>query len=193
MTKSVLTLARRVAKLGGHLNVRTEKHGDEDVPAVDFEITGLMLEADELNALCGDKVHKSLYRRGKADDAAALNQKALDEPIFATLFKPFGLLAKFEEASVDLVLDADVLTFDEVKLKGITLDTQTGGLTACDITVQVSDIESDDLATLSRHLNRPIETELSFGQRAAKSKKQPELPMGSHSQEPDAEQPPATH
>ena len=54
----MLTLPTRPAKIGGSINTRTEKHGDDDVAALDIPLE-FLLEPDELCAIL------------KTEDAAA--------------------------------------------------------------------------------------------------------------------------
>lgn len=171
---TTLTLADRPAKIGSSINTRTEKHGDDDVPACDIPLTGIMLEASELDVLLGKGAHKAFFRDGKG----------LVEPRFE-LLKAFAVREKFlgdvklDQPQIDLVLDDDNVT-----LTGIRLEPQVGGLTMLSCQVQCTPAV-DEIAQLIDSLNGEIRVALTFGGRKKpKAKKQTELPMGSHTQEP---------
>jgi hypothetical protein len=173
MGNTNLTLGMRHAKIGASVNTRTEKHGDDDVPACDIPLEGLMLEAGELDALLGAGAHKALFTKSKD----------LHEPKFSML-KALALADKFEDACVIVEL-ADESTLEVAcRIKGVKLEPQTGGLTSCDLQMQATPT-AEDMALVFAHLNAEVRAEVRFGKRAVKGKKQPELPMGSHSQASD--------
>ncbi len=167
-----LTLSMRIARIGSSVNTRTEKHGDDDVPACDIPIEGLLLEAGELDALLGEGAAKALFTKA-----------ATPEPRFSML-KALALADKFEEACVILEL-ADMSTVElACRIKGVKLEPQTGGLTLCDLQVQATPT-AEDMADVFANLNGEIRAEIRFGKKAVKGRKQPELPMGEHKQSED--------
>lgn len=181
---TTLHLAERPAKIGSSINTRSEKHGDADVPACDIPISGIMLEQAELEALLGKGAHKAFFRDGKG----------LVEPRFEVL-KEFALRDKFDG---DVALDLDELRIEfadeSVALSSVKLEPQVGGLTAMSLQLQGTP-STEEIAALVGSLNREVRVELTFGgRRQPKSKKQRELPMGSHTQaDGDDDQAPATH
>ena len=46
-----MKLKKRVAKIGPSINTRTEKHGEENVPAIDIPLSSIMLTGKELGRL----------------------------------------------------------------------------------------------------------------------------------------------
>jgi hypothetical protein len=52
----IMNLTKRPAQIGPSINTRTEKHGEENVPGVDIQVSGLMLDKP-----------KGRGRRGRAD------------------------------------------------------------------------------------------------------------------------------
>ena len=40
-----LSLTKRPAKIGPSINTRTQRHGDDDVPATDIPLSGILVEA----------------------------------------------------------------------------------------------------------------------------------------------------
>jgi hypothetical protein len=169
----MLTLDKRPCRIGGSLNSRTEKHGDEDVPALDVPLEGLMLTKEELNALTGDPyMHDALFSHR--------SQGKLDEPILR-MFRPLVLREKFEQGQVLLTvgLGADIeIELKDVKLARVTLEPQVGGLTACSVQVQCTP-SAETVAQLWPYMGHDVDCELTFGKKATKSEKQRELPLNS--------------
>lgn len=166
-----LTIKKTGATLNSSINVRNEKHGDEDEGACDFKLSGIMIDKDDLNELYGDKYyHNSLFNtKGK-----------LTEPM-TRRNAPLKFLAKFESAHVTLWLGLsdDIVKFSECKLKNITVDPQTGGLCELCLTVQCNP-EPAELAKLYIHQNKSISASIRFGKEevAEKDKRQVEIPIG---------------
>lgn len=167
----MLTLDKRPCRIGSSLNARNEKHGDEDVPALDIPLEGLMLTKEELNALLEDPyAHDALFNHR--------SKGKVDEPVFRK-FKPLVYREKFEEAQVLLTvgLGADIeIEFKGVKLARVTLDPQVGGLTECSVQIQCTP-SAETVAQLWPYMNREVDCELSFGKKAVKAEKQKELPL----------------
>lgn len=182
----MLTLNKRPAKIGAAVNTRCEKHGDEDVPACDIPLVGIMLEAAELNALLGDPyAHTALFNHRPGSQ--------LDEPIFRK-FNPLRLRDKFEEAEVVIYagLEPKEIRLKAVKLARVTLDPQVGGLTELALQVQCTP-ETETIGELLAFMNHTVDVVVSFGKTATKGEKQSELPLNSfgdgESKEPAAETP----
>ena len=188
---TTLELADRPAKIGASINTRSEKHGDEDVPACDIPITGFMLEAAELDALLGKGAHKALYRESKGNSIEPrfehVTELAIDEKFVGNV--------ELDLESIDLELDDENVTLAKVRL-----EPQVGGLTAMSLQVQCTP-SGDEIAQLVQSLNREIRAAITFGGRKQpKGRRQKELPMGPHAQHPDPdatigadEAPAATH
>lgn len=163
-----LNLTKRPCKLGPSINTRTEKHGEEDKPAADIPITGLLLDRDELQDLLGAGYYSALFNtKGK-----------LIEPRLEK-FRDFALRDKFEHAAVTLIfgLDNTEVTLLNVRFASITLSPQTGGMTEVSLKVQAMPT-SEQMGTLFTFLNADAHCELKFGKLVVKVKAQPELPMG---------------
>ncbi|HLF10088.1 MAG TPA: hypothetical protein VJA26_02645 [Gammaproteobacteria bacterium] len=153
---ALLNLKRaRVCKLGGHINVRSEKHGEDNVPACDVSITGVLLDRDEVDALLGEGSHEALY--------VTNGKNTPPEPRFRE-FKPFALLHKFEKSRVALEIDGikDEVVFDDIKLARLRIEPKTGGLTALGFSVQCTP-SSDIMAQLYDHLDREVKAKVRFG------------------------------
>lgn len=161
------SLSKRPCTLGT-LNSRVENHGEEEVPAIDITVDGLMLDLEELGELLGGMDDaKALFRRGK-----------LAEPILPQL-QPYHLAHRFEKSVATLYVgpDNEAVKFVNCKLRRITLDPKTGGLTVMSVQVQATP-EASQVATLFVHMNRAAHCSLRFGKLEEKRKAQPELPLG---------------
>lgn len=182
--KKLLTLKSRPCKIGPSINTRTEKHGEEDVPACDIPLQGVMLDAGELNTLLGnDKAHEALFRIGEHDTP---------EPVFSNL-KPLALKDRFEDCWVTIKLYEDIEIKLDARLANIKLEPQFGGLTGMNVHVQCTP-PVDDMAQLIAFLNAEVEARIVFGRVQVKeADKQAELPMPVPGATSDGEQPPATH
>lgn len=176
-TAKKLTLRSRLCKIGTNINVRTEKHGDQPVPACDIPLKGVMLSKDELNTLLGDD---------GAFDALYRDVEGTPEPIFAKHFKPFVLVDTFEGAGVKLQLsdvkDGIEVELEDVSLNALKLEPQVGGLTSLNLQVQAAP-DSDDMSTIIAFVDAQVRVAISFGKRSEKDKRQKELPMGDQNPE----------
>ena len=164
-----LTITQRPCKLGPSINCRTERHGDEDEPACDIPITGLLLEKDEANELVGKMFWESLFDtpRGKAPKV-----------LFPQL-APRKLTEKYEGAvTIELGANINDIELEGVTLKGITLQPLEGGLVSLSCSVQCNDAIEKFIHKLVARQNTEIEVELTFGEKVVKTKgKQDELPL----------------
>jgi hypothetical protein len=183
-----MLITKRPCRIGSSINTRTEKHGDEDVPACDIPLEAIMIDANELNILLGDTgAHKALFRKGKN------GSETIQEPAFRQL-KSFVLKDKFEDANVLLTvgINGTEVELADVKLAKVTLAPQVGGLTELSLQVQATpDVE--DIAEILQYLNGEEDVAIEFGKRAEKAaSKQKDLPINTFG---DGEQPeaPATH
>jgi hypothetical protein len=187
--KKHLSLRMMACKLGGHVNVRVERHGDDDVPACDITIAGLMLKASEFNLLVDDDAYDALWC---ADDDGKPN---VEEPLFKR-FKPLQLKDKYAECTAEFVLGLEEA---EIALKDITIarirfEPQVGGLVQTSVQLQCTP-PAEDMAKLIAFLNSDTCTvKLTFGKKAEADDQQKDLSLevidGGAG---DGEQPPATH
>jgi hypothetical protein len=179
---TTLNLAERPAKIGSSINTRSESHGDENVPACDIPLTGIMLEPGELDALLGKGAHKAFFRDGK-----------LAEPRFEAL-KEFALRDKFD-GDVSIEIDDTRIDFDDehVTLNAVKLEPQVGGMTALSLQLQCTPTTAE-IATLVSSLNLAVRVEVTFGgRRQPKAKKQRELPMSHTATDGADDEQAATH
>lgn len=163
-----LTVKKTTAKAGPGFNVRTEFHGDQDADGVDFKLSGIMLDKDEVNELGDDStLYDRLFKRTKPPEPALRK------------FEPLAFMPKFEKSTVTIwipELKGDALKLTECKLRRIMLVPQTGGFVELSVQVQCApDVEQ--LGQLYLAKNHDIEVSIRFGKEEVKAKPQPELPM----------------
>ena len=190
----MLNLTKPPGQIGPSINVRTEKHGEEDVPACDVTIDGIMLEAADLCALLEDpKAHTLLF---------TVDLTGTVSPAFPQ-FAALTLAEKFEEARVVLYVGfaPTELVLKDVKVGKIRLTPKVGGMTECKLQIQATP-EPEMIGVLSGHTNHEISIEIADAKRAAKAEKskQKELNLSTAPDEPDAgtaetrsSEPPLTH
>lgn len=178
----MLTISKRPCQLGITINTRRELHGDEAVPACDIPIAGITLDANELNSFLGEPTaHRALFNR----------KGSHDEPLFPQL-EPFQLKDKIEGAHVELTLNGETYAFSPCKLKGVTLQPMSGGVTLLSFKVQSSvDDMGDVVSNLVGHLDRTIEIAVSGGEAKPQDTKQQDLPINTFGdgEEPEAPKP----
>mgnify|MGYP000858370668 FL=1 len=165
----MLTLTTRPCKIGPSINTRTEKHGDEDVTALDIPIESVMLDANELNVLLGEPhAHNALFNGGTSPP----------EPLLR-MIRALKLKDKFEDCTVTLLLGLNLerIELANVKLAKVELEPCVGGLTAASFAIQCAPRDLQFAPLLLSFMNHEADIELVLGKRADASKAQPELPL----------------
>jgi hypothetical protein len=185
MAKATITLNKRPCKLGNSAGMNTEKHGEENVGALDLSLDGIMLSASELDTLLGHGSHKRLYQ---IPDPSS--EQTFIEVAMPALVMPLKSKWKFEDARIDLWLGVNN---DEIKLHacdvdGIVLTLNPGGLTTMKCHVRAHP-EEQDVGMLYRHMNEDtahvgIYNAKEADEKKAK-KKQTELPLEEGDEHPD--------
>lgn len=178
----MITLSSRACQLGSSVNLRTEKHGDDDVPAVDIPIGGIMLNSKDLNELMGlPTAHDTLFDTVRGHKEPALPQ-----------VRDLVLREKVVGADVCIRIQstgpAKEITLRDCKLKSLTLAPLSGGATALALTVQTSgDHVPATIGLLAAHLNGHINVEITEGTSAETKPAQGELPVNSLEEDPPIE------
>lgn len=165
----MLKLDSRSCKIGPSINSRTEKHGDEDIPAMDIPLSAIPLSKDELNALLGEPLAWNSFYNERKDGFA--------EPLLKGI-KPIGLEAKYEGAEVTLRLGLNLLEVEllDVKLTKLKLEPTAGGATSLSLTVQC--LLEDHAKALYSWMNHDASVEIMTGDPVeAEKSEQPELPL----------------
>lgn len=181
---TALNISKTPANLDGHLNARTERHGDEKVGAVDLTFSGIIIGDQTLNVLMGDDQAHDLLFRSEVDPqlAGTLTDTLKIHPRFRSV-KHLTLDDVFENAKVHIYtgrLRKAKLALVGV-LKKIKLKPLQGGLTEFTCQFQTKP-DSDDVATLFDVMNKDVEVEIIDAERVEEDEDQQELPM-QHSQE----------
>lgn len=178
----MLTIENRPAMLGESLNTRTEKHGDEHVPAHDIQVEGIMLDETELNALLGAPgAHAAFFERGSK----------MPEPTFPRL-KSFVLKDKFEGSTVTFAigLKQTEVRLEDCKVSKLTLTPMPGGLTQLDCQVQALSTHVGDLPLLVSRLGRDVTVEIELGEAKSDGKgKQQDLAINTFGEGEEPQKP----
>ncbi len=164
-----LSLVRRTAQIGPSINSRTQKHGEEDVGALDIPLAAIVLDANNFDAI---NLEASAHDR--------LFIEPVDGPI-RPLFEFWGCInfeKKIEDVWIEFYLGRRTLTLPKVKLAHVRLLRLEGGMTHMSCTVQclTADV-GDSLKALIDHQNKQIEFALEcpdYGVKAEASAAQPE-------------------
>lgn len=162
--------ATRPCKLGQSVNTRTEKHGDDSVPACDIPVSGFMLEKAELDELVGKDFWNCMFNNG--------NGKKADMPLWEKL-ATMKLADKYS-GGVTIVLGPNVkdIELEDVTIAGITLEPLAGGLTAVSFKIQASDDVEKFVHKLIARLDTEIDLQVEFGDKVERAKsKQQDLPI----------------
>lgn len=174
-------LTQRSCMLGPSINIRTEKHGEEDVPACDIPVGGIMLDIKELCALMNNPAAVALFLKIEGRNEPAIPQ------IQNIVLKGKRIGAKVT-ITVQTTGPDKVLALSDCKLKGLTLAPMSGGLTAMYLKIQTAgDHVPGVVGLLTAHLNGHIVVELGDSTLEEKSSKQSELPLNTFGDDEEAE------
>lgn len=142
-----------------NLNLRAEKHGDENQPACDVKIS-VDIPAERLNdihpGLC-----ESLYRKpGKGDQLPLVEVGKKPEPGFTVVkhpgLEPLQLKQKFPgyELTIGKDEDEEGLFFADAEVKNFTITPHEGGTTNVKFSVGAH-VDEDEIAGLLPFLRDP--------------------------------------
>jgi len=166
----MLELSKKPCHLGNSMSTNTERHGEEDVGAIDLPLDGIVLNRKELDALLGKDAHAAIYVTAGKD--------AMPEIRFPSL-KPLAFKDHFEGATVilELGMDGDRFVLDDCKVRSVQLTPQAGGLTLMKCSIR-STPDSDTVAVLYDHLNTDGMVQIENAKAAEPRKsKQKDLPL----------------
>ena len=176
-----MKLKKRVAKIGPSINTRTEKHGEENVPAIDIPLSSIMLSGKELGRL--------LRQETAAEDWFEKNSDGLKEPKYKNV-KMLSLDGKFEESALTLFvgLNETEITFTGIKYTKLKLLPQTGGLTELRLTAQCTPELDKSITTLLGFLNHDCSAELNLGKLEIGNDRQKDLALNDDDEDEDEEE-----
>jgi hypothetical protein len=169
MTKpKTYALPKREAKLGTSIPFRAEFHGDEAVAATDVPISGVMLTQQEL---C-DVLQEPLAARALFVRRAG---STLDDPLIRGI-QALKLVDKIDTAKVMVFVGVEQSPVDlgNCKIKGITLEPKTGGLTEMSFKIQANPTLDKRIGVLLEHMDAGVMVEIGYEHNA----EQQQLPMG---------------
>lgn len=161
-----LNLTKRPAKIGKSVNTRTEMHGDEEVPAQDIPLTGIVLNAHELSAVTDEETAATGLFKMDGDQYVPRIANA----------DPMTLSHKFTGATVKISGGGlPVTTYHNAKIKGFVLTAQSGGMTLMSCTLQVNPEDGDPSA--QQLINKKISVTMKAELEADPGEDEPELPL----------------
>jgi hypothetical protein len=167
-TKAI-TISKRTCKIGPSINCRTEKNGDDDNPACDIPLVGLLLDKDDANKLVGPLFWESLFDnqgRGKAPKIV--------HPNIGTRV----LEGKFEGEVAITLSPSTVIELEGIKLTSFHLEPLEGGLVSLSLKVQASNSIEKFVHKLIARQNSEVEVRIVIGDKVERAKsKQDELPL----------------
>lgn len=156
----MLKFDARPAHIGGSINTRTERHGDNDVAALDIPVTFVIDPVDLCDLLKSPDAAQRIFRYPEV--AAGQVAQAGDPAI--PLLKSLALAGKIEGATVRLDFDTlqgkTTLTLDAAKLSKIRLTPMFSGKTQCALTIQTTPDLDDDILALFGHMNGDCQLEI---------------------------------
>lgn len=131
-----LDIDKRPCHISNAMSTNTEKHGDEDVGAIDLPLDGIVLKKADLEALLGVGAFEALY----------LTDTDLPEVRFTAIAYPIGLKAEFTDARVELWLgmagdddpEAPGLVLGDCKVRALKITPTAGGMTLAKLSVRAT-------------------------------------------------------
>lgn len=105
-----LSLTKRPAQIGPSINTRTQRHGDEQHPAIDIPLTAIPLTEEELGGILGDV--------GAYDALFTKDRSKFAEPRFPDVTE-VPVDAKYKGAKVTLTVHGNKLIFKPATVQKI--------------------------------------------------------------------------
>lgn len=166
------TLAFRTATLGPTINDRTERHGDEDKPALDLSLGAIVLTPEEFNAIA---CHPGAYH--------GLFDTSSNPPQFAypglTPVLSLAETIKGCEVTLRLGLEQFELKLVGCNVKGGVIELASG-VAALSCKVQhEGELTGEQLLKLRAAKNKSVDVEIVLGAADAEDDAQGDLPLNS--------------
>lgn len=152
----MLNMPRKPVTLGAHLNGRTQKHGDEHVPMMDFKLSMLLTEKQTI-ALTGEShVVEAWF---KTTDGK------YSEPLLKN-WAPYRMNAKFKDSLCTLTVGVNAKEIDmgNCTIKWCVFEPQDKGSTSLNCTVQAA--ATSKTIEVLLWLGQDIDAKLQFGEMA---------------------------
>lgn len=141
----MLTLTQRVAQIGPSINTRTEKHGEDNVAALDIPVT-FLIDAQELCVIA--KSPEAAHRLFHVERGKHLDQSTAALPGF----KALALTEKVESCTVRLGLGDLELTLPDATLAKVKVTPKFGGKSEVDATIQTAPDFDEGILALFEHM-----------------------------------------
>lgn len=158
----------RPAIIGASINSRSEKHGEDTVPAFDIPLSSIMLTKAELNQLMREPLTwEALFNKRK---------DGLAEPLWSNV-KGVTLTDKYEHASATIVvgLHEETFKFDDCNIVKLRIIPCVGGLTELRMTIQAHITLTN--TQLFEFMSKDCRVEFSTGKLEKKDEVHPELAL----------------
>lgn len=160
-----LNLTKRPAKIGRSVNTRTEMHGEEEIPAQDIPVTGIVLSAEELCALTDEPTAvEGLFKM--EEDQYVPRFTAIDW---------FPIDHKFIGATIKIGGGVPTTTYKKAKIKSIWCKALGGAMTEIKGTLQVNPEDGDPSS--QQLINAKIAITISKASIDTAPEPDPELPL----------------
>lgn len=135
------------------LNIRAEKHGDEDIPAVDIDFS--LTTSNSILKKLDARLLPLLYTHDKQMDIQDEFMRKLQFPLLGVLSWGLELLRMRLEVH-DVESDANNVVMAGGKLKKVKINAKDGGTVEVSFQVQFSKADMDDAAKLARVLMHDV-------------------------------------
>lgn len=177
--KKPLELSSRPCTIA-NINPRVEKHGDDDVPAVDIKLTGITLGKAELIRLTGDsQAWNLMFEQEKAG--------AVIEPTLQWCDGWRYLNAKYVDchSTIRFGMQKTEHELENHKIKGAAVRALTGGNAELMVTLQVS-LEDDTsiMSRLTEYQGKESHVAITFGEVDVNERKQGKLALNDTEDKP---------
>lgn len=163
-----LSLTKRPGKIGKSIPVRTQHHGDDDVPALSIPFSGILLTDEELGVILQDEgAHDALFTSSRSKHP---------EPRFLGI-EPLSISDKFKDSKVTFRPDnsEENIVLKPATIGSIFLFPMVGGLTELRCMISGAPDGTIDVMGL---LNRKCTISILNGKLADRSDGQEDLPLG---------------
>lgn len=165
------TLASRPCQLGPTINDRTEKHGNEDKPALDIPVDAYCLTEAEFDELAGQKGAYAALTDGSSQPR---------KWAFPNLVAVLSMRETVKGASAVLLLGLErfTLALGDCKLKGGTFELTNTGVVAFSFKLQFEgELTGEQLLKLRAAKNKSIDLALTIGPADAANDSQGQLAL----------------
>jgi hypothetical protein len=137
-----------------HINIRDEKHGEENVLAVDLKFSA-DFDGDIL-AEFGSALRHSMYEKDTAGDLADQGSDTPTKLRFPQMAQPLKFCHEIIGASVDVAYGIGSVTLDTVDVNGFKVECHNGGTVGVTWRIQAKP-SAEQLGKLSMLLGGPVE------------------------------------